>query len=440
MIHAPFLRPNAGRALGPAPEQTPDAAGVRPGATDGPLPENQRASFLSGIYDLSPGGGRMRSMEGLRGLAVLLVYFVHTNAIFGAYIRRTPLLRGPSAFLGTVGNSGVDLFFVLSGFLIYAALLRHRVGIGSFLRRRVERIYPTFFAVFALYIVLSWLFPAASKIGGRGVGGALLYLLENVLLLPGMVRIRPMITVAWSLSYEFFFYIAAALIIAGARPWTWKARSRVLVILCAWAGELLYSFSVPSSHVRLSMFLVGMLLYEALGSESFRGRLRPWGEGAAIVGAIATAVFVYLLASESRLLGSLPGRASGRDLVPGIFVYQGPYTALALGVSMFFCAAYALGAVGTLHNVFVWTPLRYLGNMSYSFYLIHGVTLQGIALAADVAIRRGAPGTGVFLLAVLLGFGAVWLTSTMLFAFVEKPLSLQRPIRRVRPEREVVHT
>jgi exopolysaccharide production protein ExoZ len=440
MIHAPFLRPNAGAGVEPAPERKPDAAGERPQAAQGHPLQRRWVRTINGIYELSPGGGRLRSMEGLRGLAVLLVYFVHTNALFGTYIRRVPLLRGTSEFLGTIGNSGVDLFFVLSGFLIYAALLRHRVGIGSFLRRRVQRIYPTFLAVFALYLLLSWLFPANSKLSGRGLGNALLYLLENFFLLPGIFRIQPMITVAWSLSYEFFFYLAAALLIAGTRPWMWKARSRIVLILSIWAGQLLYSFSVPSSHVRLSMFLVGMLLYEALGSKAFRGCLRPWGVPSAIVLTAAAAVFVYFLASGSRLLGFLPGRDSGRDLLPGIFVYQGPYTVLALGLSMFVDAAYVLGAAGRLQKVFVWTPLRYLGNMSYSFYLIHGVTLQGIGLVADAAVRRGAPSTSVFITAVLLGFVAAWLTSTVLFVFIEKPFSLQRPTCRVRPESEVILT
>jgi exopolysaccharide production protein ExoZ len=434
-----FLRSSAGRLLERVlerPSPSGDANREAPAAAGDP---GGGVAFLSRLYELSSGSSRMRSMEGLRGLAVLLVFFVHTNALFGAYVRGIPLLHGPSDFLGAFGNSGVDLFFVLSGFLIYAALLRHRAGIAAFLSRRIERIYPAFLAVFALYLVLSWLFPAESKIGGRSLGATLLYLIENVLLLPGMFDIRPIITVAWSLSYEFFFYIAAALFVAGVRPWRWRARSRVILVGCVWAGDLVYSFSRPTSHVRLSMFLVGMLLYEALGSERFRGWLKPRGEAAVIALAMAAAVFVYLLEIQSSRLNFLPGKASGRDSIPGIFVYQGPYTALALGISMFLAAAFALGAGGRLQRAFTWTPLRYLGNMSYSFYLIHGVTLQGIALAADAAVRRGAPGSVVFLLAVSIGFGAAWLSSTVLFAAIEKPLSLQRSVRRARPEREVVH-
>src|SRR5690242_8704966 len=99
---------------------------------------------LNLIYELSGSNGRLRPMEGLRGLAVLMVFFVHLDALFGVYARHSTLLSRPLHFLGIVGNAGVDLFFVLSGYLIYGALMRHTVGFIDFLRRRAERIYPTF--------------------------------------------------------------------------------------------------------------------------------------------------------------------------------------------------------------------------------------------------------------------------------------------------------
>src|SRR4051794_12438486 len=80
------------------------------------------------VYDLSAGEGRMRSLEGLRGFAVLLVFCVHFDALFGQYASEMPLVRQASRFLGIVGNIGVDLFFVISGYLIYGTLLRQKTS------------------------------------------------------------------------------------------------------------------------------------------------------------------------------------------------------------------------------------------------------------------------------------------------------------------------
>src|SRR5690242_12292580 len=100
----------------------------------------------------------------------------------------------------------------LCGYLIYGHLIvRHRPFL-SYFRRRVQRIYATFLVVFFVYIVLSLLLPARSKISSAD-SEAFYYVAENLLLLPGVLPIEPLITVAWSLSYEFAYYLATPLII-----------------------------------------------------------------------------------------------------------------------------------------------------------------------------------------------------------------------------------
>src|SRR5262249_31126812 len=114
--------------------------------------------------------------------------------------------------LRVIGDTGVDLFFVLSGYLIYGSLIARRQAFLPFISRRIERIYPAFVVVFALYVALAFAFPMENKIPGNVVDGAL-YLVANVLLLPGLFPIRPLNTVAWSLSYEMFFYLVIPLTI-----------------------------------------------------------------------------------------------------------------------------------------------------------------------------------------------------------------------------------
>src|SRR5581483_1777059 len=178
---------------------------------------------LAVIYEVSGTAERIASMEGLRGLAVLLVFFVHFHALFRIYVDRESLSYACSRFLSVTGHSGVDLFFVISGYLIYGAVLDRRIQYGRFLRRRVQRIYPTFLSVLGLYVVLSVLFPWKSKIPS-GHLNAVLYVLANAALLPGILPIEPMMSVAWTLSYEFFFYLTIPIFVA---IWGLRERSRL---------------------------------------------------------------------------------------------------------------------------------------------------------------------------------------------------------------------
>ena len=89
------------------------------------------------------------------GYAGLLVFLVHHHTLFGGYLPPAGLVFKTSAFLHTIGNSGVDLFFVLSGYLVYGQIIRKPLSYWTFLRRRVARIYPAFLAVFVVYLCLA---------------------------------------------------------------------------------------------------------------------------------------------------------------------------------------------------------------------------------------------------------------------------------------------
>src|ERR1700737_402660 len=132
---------------------------------------------LSNVYEL---GGeattRNLPMEGLRGFAVLLVFFVHYHALFSGWVSSNSMSFAFSKFLSNVGHSGVDLFFVLSGYLIYGSIIKKQRSYFGFIRRRIQRIYPTFLCVFASYVLLSALFPSDSRIPTNAVGASL-YLL-----------------------------------------------------------------------------------------------------------------------------------------------------------------------------------------------------------------------------------------------------------------------
>jgi len=375
-------------------------------------------------YEVSTESSRLISMEGTRGLAVLLVFFVHFHALFGSYVAPGSMAFMASHFMGLIGNTGVDLFFVISGYLIYGAVIRRRTTYPHFVRRRVERIYPTFLAVFGVYLALSWIFPGASRVHGPFWSGAS-YVLQNLLLLPGIFRITPIITVAWSLSYEFFFYLFLPLIVLLTGAWKWRPSARMAFFGFLGAGYLVGSVFLPRSHVRLAMFASGILLYEALNYERFRLRLSRRGEIAAAIFFFASLGIAYTLDTKgSWFAATFPGWTHGRTLLEGVPGYQGPYKTLFLSVSCFWFAAYCFGYGGFLKRVFSWSPLRYLGNMSYSYYLVHGLTLKGVAVALSRIIVPRPHSPVLFAILLVAGFCATWVCSSILFLLVEKPFSL----------------
>lgn len=340
-------------------------------------------------------GRQLLSMEGIRGFAVFLVFVVHYATLVEPWIARDAPALQISHTLHAIGNSGVDLFFVLSGYLIYGTLIARRQQYLPFMRRRVQRIYPTFTVVFVLYVGLSWLFPAESKIPPDWAG---IYLLQNFLLLPGMVDLEPMITVAWSLSYEMFYYLTVPLVVAGLDMRTWRRTWRVVFVAAMALLAFLLHATYSADHLRLTMFLAGMLLYEAVQG----------GKPGALGSGIGFAALVAGLACAAAPLGGLVKMAA-------LFVCFG----------MFCLCCFRDHEQGALARTFTWTPLRWLGNMSYSYYLLHGLALKAAFLVLGKLLPPADGGTGLFLLLMLPMFVVTLLPSAMLFLCIERPLSLR---------------
>jgi exopolysaccharide production protein ExoZ len=353
---------------------------------------------LRDFYDPLHGQERVLSMEGARCLAIALVFCVHYNALLSGYLPPSSWSAKVSESAWAIGHSGVDLFFVISGILIYGALLGRKPNYGQFLRRRIVRIYPTFLAVFGLYLLLSILFPERSKIAGPWPV-ALVYVGENLLLLPGVFSIPPIIVVTWSLSYEFFFYLTLPLLVNLGRMRSWRRWQRVS-LLTALLG-LIISGLLPLP-IRMGMFLVGMLVYEAFQS-GWPARLPAVADWAAsaILGAVFIAMGWFLQEQDWRRM-----------------------LAMILGFGLF--ALSCFGARGYLYRWFSWTPLRWVGNMSYSYYLIHGVTLQGVALLLGHWYHQDGRSTWIFWGVLPLSILATLAASSLLYGLVEKPFSVER--------------
>ena len=372
---------------------------------------NSYKSRAAQLFELGGEGGRIRSMEGLRGLAVTLVFFVHYESLFGSWVPQGTAGAQAVRFLSVIGHAGVDLFFVLSGFLIYGAILRVRTGYGTFMRRRVQRIYPTFFALLCTYVVLSVMLPSEAR-WPPGQGARLVYLIENLLLMPGMFDIVPIMTVAWSLSYEVFYYAVVPVLVGTLGMRSWRPQSRVLTFLGLAAAFTIACF-LGATHVQLILFVSGILVYEACESPTVRRLLS--GRAAQAVGFLA--LFSFLPVSfvfVTSAVAGLPSQISDCYNLRAIWLFA----------ALFVLVLVTFRAAGPLRTLFSATPLRWLGNMSYSYYLMHGLTLKALALMVG-HIRPSFSSTAIGHWAFLpFAFATTLFTSVVLFASIERRFSL----------------
>ncbi|WP_174301652.1 acyltransferase [Caulobacter sp. S45] len=150
---------------------------------------------------------KLASIQYLRAIAALLVVFHHARNVH-------PWLYNPLADFG-LAQCGVDVFFVISGFVMYSAARSETTG--EFLRRRLIRIVPPYWLatiVSAPLILLNH----ASALNGPLVA----HVADSLLFIPHYSpehagEIWPLLAVGWSLNYEMFFYIVFAAGIAARR-------------------------------------------------------------------------------------------------------------------------------------------------------------------------------------------------------------------------------
>jgi len=340
-------------------------------------------------------------MEGLRAFAAFLVFLCHYAAQSQAWIPADSITSALILNIRFVGASGVDLFFILSGYLIYGMLIKKSVSLNTYIYRRVNRIYPTFLVMMVVYIALSLLVPSENKIPSElGAGG--LFIVQSLLLLPGVFDLKPLITVAWTLSYEMFFYILIPFIILVFNLREKSQKQRMFFLIC-WA---VLGFSVGffwSHHVEMLLFISGMILFEI----RLKGDKLSWR-------------YAHLIFPITFIL---------MMIVRHSFDF---YFDWLLAVIMFF--GYGLACFSAFDDnskmgvLFSKLPLRWLGNMSYSYYLIHGLTLKFLFMVLAFMFPPEGNAAWVFYICLVPFFICTLFASVFLFYFIEKPFSLTNKV------------
>ncbi|MBB3103666.1 acyltransferase family protein [Azomonas macrocytogenes] len=190
------------------------------------------------------------SLQALRALAAWLVVFHHVMQVFFDFHADSAI----GWFLAERGAIGVDIFFVISGFVIYLSTLDKDIPIGRFLFYRAMRIMPAYWLYTALAALIIVYAHEVMPIQDFAVRHFLLSLFFIPAENPGGFGMYPTLNVGWTLNYEMFFYLLFALSL------TFPARLRPLLI----AAALVLVSSVLARQEWLSNFYRNSIVYEFL--------------------------------------------------------------------------------------------------------------------------------------------------------------------------------
>lgn len=326
-------------------------------------------------------------IDGLRAIAVLAVVLFHAGI-------------GPAA-----GYIGVDIFFVISGYLITAILvdewrLRGRIDLASFYARRIRRLLPALFVVVGFTLAISTVFlsPYGEQRRAAQSATASLLFVANLFFQftsggyfdPSADRL-PLLHL-WSLGVEEQFYLI------------WPAL--LISVMARWPRRII---AVAVVGMLLSLALAELLMMFAPPAAFYQMPARFWELAAGCLIALAPPLRVRrnaLLAGAGLGL-ALVATFANTTHFPGL----GALPAVA-GAVMVLCAVHWEGELGFAGHILRWKPLVFIGLISYSLYLWHWPMLV-LAHAANV----GPLSLSERVLIVLTAIVMAWLT----LRFVERP-------------------
>ncbi|TDC85195.1 acyltransferase [Micromonospora sp. KC606] len=330
--------------------------------------------------------------------------------VFGYHAGTMRIVGDPDAktvvdVIFTLGLSGVQFFFILSGFvLVWSA--RDGERRRDFWRRRLAKIYPNHLLTWAAALAVMWWF--ADPVVPRAA-------LENLLLVqawdPTPGYFYSINTVSWSLSCELFFYLCLPLVLPALR----RARAGLLwavvvavplMIVSLWPGQLLvpeestWWFTQIFPLVRSTEFWLGVVAAELMRRGRWRGPRLP----------LASLIFVATW------------------VVAGLWIRAELWAAILSVAYLLVITAAADADVRGRRSPWRHHRLVWLGEVSFAFYLVH-VLVMVTVLRATGYLGIGLPGWWGPL--VVLGFLAVnLLLAAALHRWVEIPA-----MRRLAPRR-----
>ena len=298
-------------------------------------------------YGAPPDQGRYSSIDGLRGYLAFFVFLSHAS-IWYFYLRTGQWKIPPSNLYTHFGQSGVALFFMITGLLFFSKLIDGRtksIDWGKLFVSRFLRLVPLYlFVMLLLFLVVAYLSNGTlnepiSKVieevirwlGFTILGAVNINGIDNTFIIVAGVT--------WSLPYEWYFYLSLpvlALTVGVRPPVPYIALGAISVIV-------LTMRNLQIEHIM--SFLGGITAAFLVRSELFRRFAVRRFSSCIALSCVITTVFAFP-------------------------TMNGPIPLLLLSV------AFAIIASGnSLFGVLVSPVSRFLGEFAYSIYLLHGITL-----------------------------------------------------------------
>lgn len=328
--------------------------------------------------------GVLHSVQALRALAAYAVALFHLG------------------MLG-IGVAGVDVFFVISGFVMAKVAIDEPAA--RFLRKRIVRIVPLYWAVtlgFCALGLTTHLF--------RHFAVTPADLVRSLLFIPyvnAQGRVWPIVIPGWTLDFEMAFYGLFAIgalwrgrIGAGARVAAIVAVLFVLVVAGQIAGHALDPRSAPVLSTYTSPLLAEFAAGLVLARIGFDRRMRLHRATGPVALLLAMACWAALLLHQTTVLAAIGEQVGLRVLVYGVPAVLTVYAAIAIE------ACHGWPRIGAL---------RWLGDISYSLYLTHGFVFL-------VTGRLTAHWTGATMLAPMVAIGMATAVAGAIHHGFERPL------------------
>jgi len=331
-----------------------------------------------------------KNVQALRAIAVLLVILAHVHDF-------SDRLHASNVFerLQPLGAWGVDLFFVISGFIMVVVHWDDFERPGStkrFLIKRIARIFPLY------WLVTLVLFTALHEVPGltHHWVSASANVPLSLFLIP-QEHGSPLLFVGWTLIYEMYFYYIFSALLRLRRSFAFRA-------LALWAVVVFALQFVPAiqnnpyTSVLFGNMVIEFILGAVVGATVMKRRyVRPYQP--LVLGSLAlAATFIFALHG-------------------GLATNEGPFRFLTVGIPM---AAIVYGAVILeVKHRRVMTALQPLGDASYSTYLWHTIIFAALGRLLVDHFSGKLPAPILFVLVPAL----VVVISFLLYRIVEVPLS-----------------
>ncbi|MGW6931827.1 acyltransferase family protein [Lentzea sp. NPDC054927] len=328
---------------------------------------------------------RFPALDGLRAIAAVLVVFFHYG--------------GPDWLQGW---AGVQMFFVLSGFLITTLMLREErrtgeISLKEFYLRRAFRILPVYFVLLLVTAVGSALY---GTFVSNGIGPALKYFLTFTNEFAGASPYGQ----SWSLGIEQKFYLVWPLVAIALGTVVLRRRAGAAalgMLLAVVIVNFTSSHSNPGWPLHYFSILTGVLLAIALHSPRAFALLRPLTSP--VAQAIVSIGFIAVHLSVKPIAGFL----DGINGIPGHVLVVPVY---ALATAVLLAALIAPGPVTTFLST---KPMQFVGERSYSLYLVQ-------TIAATIIWFFWPALSGLGQAAVVTGLGLA--LASVLYVTVEIPM------------------